>query len=250
MSLPSLDKRASFREFLFLLSAAALASVAAVGCATGSGATGSCEESSCTMYCQQQDYGWGECLEGACLCHYTPKGQDGGWHPWDHIDGSDECGGCPWGELCCNGSCISVESDPLNCGACNRACSEGEQCVNGWCLCGGVTSCAENIEKCCNGECVNILYDPTNCGDCGIECESETGPECAEGECVCPVIGEPNPTACEGTYEDMCCPRTFLASGGCVDLGNDREHCGSCGHSCDFLNGEICFGGQCVLGQE
>lgn len=224
-----------------------LLTVLAVGCARG-GAKSYCDSVSCQGHCQEIGYGWGECYQGACLCRYTPLGMDGGWHPWHYGDATDECGGCEEGTLCCGGACIEVEFDPNNCGICGRVCGDGEQCINGWCLCGGVTSCYEE-EKCCNDECVNILYDPTHCGDCGVECLDETGPDCFEGNCVCPVVGEPNPTACDGTYEDMCCPRTFLASGGCTDLGNDREHCGTCGHTCDFLNGETCFLGQCVLGQ-
>ncbi len=218
-----------------------------VGCAQGGTAGESCDDVTCQSYCQQAGYGQGECVEGACLCHYTPTGLDGGWHQWTR-DGADACGGCGDGEMCCDGICVGVLSNPTNCGFCGKTCAEGEQCVNGWCLCGGQSHCYEN-EKCCNGECVNILYDPTNCGDCGVECEQDIGPECVEGQCVCPVIGDPNPRPCAGTREDMCCPRTFLASGGCTDLDNDREHCGACEKSCDFANGEICFMGQCVLGQ-
>ncbi len=237
-------KRFSLHYSILLFSCISL-----VGCATGSGGSQSCIDAECNLYCTQQGYGWGECLQGACLCHYTPLGLDGGWHPWHRDDAGDSCGGCPWGRICCDGVCIPVEEDPMNCGACGRVCKDGEQCINGWCLCGGVTSCYEGVEKCCDGICVNILYDFTNCGDCGVQCEDDTGPECLEGHCVCPELGEPNPRVCAGTYEDMCCPRTFLASGGCKNLGNDRAHCGSCGHACDFFNGEICFMGGCVLGQ-
>ena len=207
-----------------------------------------CEPASCQSYCEETGYRAGECVQGACLCHYLPVGPDGAsWHPWQW-DGGDACGGCADGQACCGSVCKDILSDPLNCGRCGKVCGEGEECVNGWCTCGGHSPCYD-FEKCCDGECVNVLYDPTNCGDCGVECQPETGPECFEGECVCPEIGNANPRACAGTRDDMCCPRTFLASGGCVDLDNDREHCGACGHSCDTFNGEICFMGQCVLGQ-
>ncbi|MCD6498474.1 MAG: hypothetical protein J7M25_09280, partial [Deltaproteobacteria bacterium] len=218
------------------------------GCAQGGDRVENCSPSSCSDYCRQQNYGWGECVQEACLCHYSALGQDGGaWHPWN-LDGGDACGGCPEGQLCCGGVCKDVEFDPTNCGLCDRVCAEGEQCVHGWCKCGGTSTCYEH-EKCCDGQCVNLLFDPTNCGDCGVECKPETGPDCVEGQCVCPEVGNDHPRVCAGTNDDMCCPRRFLSSGGCVDLGFDREHCGSCSKSCDYFNGETCFSGQCVLGQ-
>jgi hypothetical protein len=215
-----------------------------VGCAAS--VQNECERQVCDSVCRNAGYAQGYCgIDQDCHCSYDVGGNNH-WNPWEVPDAGDACGGtCPTRQLCCEGSCKDVESDPQNCGLCGRVCGEGEQCVNGWCVCGDAGTCIEGSEKCCEGQCVNILYDPTNCGDCGVECQAETGPECLEGTCVCPNLTE-SPRACDGTYEDMCCERTFLAAGGCFNLGDDREHCGSCDNTCPVFEGSICLAGQCT----
>ena len=222
--------------FLLLLSAA--------GCAANTEME--CDLLTCEGLCRGAGYVTGSCLGSDCHCTYETPGNSN-WNPWQVPDAGDLCGGCSSGNMCCDGLCIGVESDPNNCGGCDRICPFGHQCANGWCRCGEHGPCIEGLERCCDGECVNVMYDPTHCGTCGNTCEPTTGPECIEGECVCPqpeVYGPPR--ACAGTYEDMCCDRTFLAMGGCFDLGNDREHCGSCENSCPVFEGSICILGACT----
>lgn len=205
-----------------------------------------CETRTCDAVCRNAGYVSGYCrVDRSCHCSYDIPG-NANWNPWDVPDGGDACGGaCTARQICCDGVCRDVEVDRDHCGLCDRRCAEGEQCVNGWCTCGTWGTCVEGLEKCCGDECVNIQYDPTNCGDCGVTCEADTGPECFEGHCVCPDLSD-SPRACAGTYEDMCCGRTFLAAGGCFDLGNDREHCASCDNSCPVFEGSICLLGQCT----
>jgi hypothetical protein len=37
-------------------------------------------------------------------------------------------------QTCCNGSCVLLMHDKLNCGACGKACAPGQQCSNGVCV--------------------------------------------------------------------------------------------------------------------
>ncbi|MFH2009620.1 MAG: hypothetical protein ABI333_23710 [bacterium] len=227
-----------------LLTYALLLSVTLAGCVDRLDA--SCDAQTCIELCLRAGYITGQCTDSECHCSYDNPGNSN-WNPWAIPDAGDVCGGCPAGTLCCDGSCIDIEADDNNCGLCGRVCPEGEHCLAGWCMCGSVSGCIEGSEKCCADECVNILYDPTNCGNCGVGCVLETGPECVDGACVCPQPPIYGPSrACDGTYEDMCCERTLLAMGGCFDLGNDREHCGSCEHSCAVFEGQICLLGECT----
>jgi hypothetical protein len=42
------------------------------------------------------------------------------------------CSSCAPGLADCGG-CVSLASDPQNCGACGRACLAGQSCQNGFC---------------------------------------------------------------------------------------------------------------------
>jgi len=206
----------------------------------------SCDLATCEGLCRGAGYVTGQCVDSDCHCSYDVPSNTN-WNPWAIPDGGDLCGGCPNGQLCCDGVCTEVEFNPDHCGVCGRTCPAGEVCANGWCMCGGVGGCIAGSEKCCADECVNILYDPGNCGDCGVACQVDTGPECVDGECVCPSPPIYGPSrACEGTYEDMCCERSLITMGGCFDLGNDREHCGACEISCATFEGQICLFGECT----
>lgn len=41
---------------------------------------------------------------------------------------------CPDNQTYCNGSCVNLNTDTENCGACNVVCDEDEFCVNGECV--------------------------------------------------------------------------------------------------------------------
>jgi hypothetical protein len=86
---------------------------------------------------------------------------------------------CPDGFTNCRGTCVILDADLNNCGACAVVCPAG------W--------------DCCSGTCTDPNTDPTNCGGCGVPCRvNET---CGGGECGCPVfLGRP----CRPGW--TCCP--------------------------------------------
>jgi len=47
--------------------------------------------------------------------------------------GFARCNPCPGGTLC-GGACVTLATDPSNCGACGRACGAGETCSGGTCV--------------------------------------------------------------------------------------------------------------------
>jgi hypothetical protein len=56
--------------------------------------------------------------------------------------------------------CVTLASDPQNCGACGVVCSN----------------------DCCKGSCTALNTDPSNCGSCGNVCGANT--VCRQGKCV------------------------------------------------------------------
>ncbi len=101
-------------------------------------------------------------------------------------------------------------------------------------LCGG-NECGPT-QLCCDDRCVDPLTDISACGRCGHTCEESE--ECLEGACAC--------TENDGQHqvcgdEALCCPVQ-----GCVPVGSNPLHCGSCGVSCGV--GETCEDGACVCG--
>jgi len=81
---------------------------------------------------------------------------------------------CPPGFTDCNGVCVDLLTDDLNCGRCGVACFPTERCLFGQCC--GVD------EVLCGNLCTNLLSDESNCGTCGFQCEP--GLECVLGVCT------------------------------------------------------------------
>ena len=123
----------------------------------------------------------------------TPEGTEPGETPGEKVSCSkgDACPNA--GELCCNGVCIDVTSNPHHCGKCDLKCSSGI-CSNRQCA----DSCTGNNKKACNGKCVDISSDKSNCGACGHAC----GPYmvCSDSACVC----QPDYLDCNGDMRDGC----------------------------------------------
>lgn len=131
---------------------------------------------------------------------------------------------CPNGEVFCNSQCVDTQTDPRNCGFCDKACQAGQVC--------------------CSGSCTDISSDSNNCGACGSTCQQGDG-TCCGGRC-CP---ERYGTCCNG----QCCPDPFFCCGSSCcsngELGGEPQACcnGSCqpqdeqhcGFSC-----QSCTGGQ------
>jgi hypothetical protein len=129
--------------------------------------------------------------------------------------------GCPSGQVDCGGVCTNTAIDPASCGACGKACAEGEVCSAGACAlaCGAGTTA-------CGGACVDTAIDPKHCGGCDTACAA--GEVCGAGACA---------TGCAGG--------TAACGGSCVDTKLDPKNCGACGKAC--AEGEVCSAGACAL---
>ena len=213
-----------------------------------------------------------ECVVGGsgnvCQCGTGPG------CPADESCGSSGmclCGdnpGCESDENCCGDDCLDLSDDEDNCGQCGNECGEDSTCTSGKC------TCATAAETACADGCFDLDEDEDNCGKCGNECAD--GATCNDGECDCPS----NQIACDGecvssTSNTNCgeCDNACNAGAGqtcqdpagsqprdcycfnnaleycpqegvCVDLDNDEQNCGTCGHAC---NGpaNVCRNGDC-----
>jgi Stigma-specific protein, Stig1 len=117
-------------------------------------------------------------------------GIDGGPIANGDTGGPDASDGCRAYEQQCNGVCIPVTDDPMNCGGCQVQCAPGE-------VCSGVTCasvCLPGLTG-CNGACVDLQNDSENCGACGVACP--TGEGCVAGACVA-AIGAGTSPLCAG----------------------------------------------------
>ncbi len=126
--------------------------------------------------------------------------------------------GCSTGLVSCSGACVDLQSDVLNCGACDSPCGGGTVCYAGGCLAGGCPAPTSD----CGGSCVDTSSDINNCGSCGHPCTG--GTTCSGGAC-----------ACSGG--------TTLCGTDCVDLATSTSNCGFCGMPCP--SGELCASGTC-----
>jgi len=114
---------------------------------------------------------------------------------------------------------VDQTTDRQNCGACGRACANGEICVDEDC----VLTCAGGFAD-CSDQCVDLMTDERHCGGCDQPCEPFE--RCTGG--ACRVVCRIDQTDCDGL---------------CVDLLVDRNHCGVCGRRC--RDGQFCIAGFC-----
>jgi len=187
---------------------------------------------------------------------------------------------------CCPGEpCADLNTHPLHCGGCGKACRPLEVCSTGKCACrgGGHDDICEPDAACCSDGCRNLKSDPKNCGACGFVCNP--GETCIDSQCRCGPAGlacRANQVCCASGCSDLksdprncnkcdrACPMgksckdglcegecamtcTFpkaCCSGMCADLANDPNNCGACGHECNKIFGfAICKAGICFTGQ-
>lgn len=177
---------------------------------------------------------------------------------------------CPPGQTRCDGVCVDLRTDAVNCGECGLPCASelgAGSCING--ICG----CLEGSTR-CNGICVVTDRDPLNCGRCGNACPS--GQNCFNGTCtngvqpcregeercgdLCFDIANDSRNCgrcgngCSGEREcrngscvgddTACAEGETRCSGACVNTTSDVFNCGACGQICEL--DEECLGGQCL----
>src|SRR5262249_4474060 len=130
---------------------------------------------------------------------------------------------CVKGEICCDGACRHVASDPHNCGACGHACPKGAACVNGQCQCRhGFVPCGDT--------CVSprsFATDPRNCGACGHDCtiSANDGGVGATAICVAGVCACPPGTGCSGDAVCHGIDQTVSTAGICCSYPQRAECC-------------------------
>lgn len=166
------------------------------------------------------------------------------------------CKGGACGISSCNAGFADCDGDPndcetdvtttASCGYCGNACqlaNASARCEDGTCR---IASCNAGFADCdgnaANGCETNLASDLANCGACGQRC---TQP--ANGESTC--IGGQCGVACNKflltlLFDD--CNRVL--DDGCeIDLMNDPQNCGFCGHACPAVpnSGPTCGLGLC-----
>jgi len=122
---------------------------------------------------------------------------------------------CPRGASDCNGHCVSLDSDPDNCGECGNDCGE-QSCAGGKC----VDECPAETAS-CGAACPDTQSDPAHCGGCFAKCPHLKA--CDNGECVCE-------------------PPFMTCGNACTDVTSDADHCGECDNACDS---GVCEDGVC-----
>ncbi len=137
-------------------------------------------------------------------------------------------------EQCCSDGCTDVDTDPENCGGCNRPCPMGDSCVSGQCTapmsCNGGPVCT-GVDQCCSSGCVNIDTDPANCGGCNRPCPPPG--TCVGGGCMV--------MSCQGQF---CPPGDKCCSTGCSNTATDPANCGGCNMPCK--PGQSCVDSMCT----
>ncbi len=146
---------------------------------------------------------------------------------------------CLAGDVCVSSGgtfqCVSLSTDPRNCGAIGNSCAEGESCSGGMCVCGASGGACGAGEACCGGACVDVTSDAMNCGACGNACGAN-GPSCVDGSCRCgssPACRPPTAGMfpAPGDLGESCCEDACVA--------NTDTNCG-CGVACDTADDETC----------
>ncbi|HVT10231.1 MAG TPA: hypothetical protein VHO67_22380 [Polyangia bacterium] len=154
----------------------------------------------------------------------------------------------------CGNKCVDFNSDPTNCGACNHDCTalpnvkpgaSGVECRAGACYV-PPSACAAGYGHCSSRPddgCESSLATSAHCGSCSLTCGGSTP--------ICSLQTQPTSClpSCGGSTPMLCGSQ-------CVNLTNDANNCGACGHSCASLPhvkpnatspAVQCVSGACVI---
>ena len=157
--------------------------------------------------------------------------------------GCNERRGCAPGEVCCTGSCVDVQADIANCGACERRCAVSNgvpACSAGVC---GLEACTAGFADCnrslADGCESDLQGDPARCGACDVSCPTPPGAgsiACGAGRCGFTCAA--GMADCDGDSRNGC-ERT---------VSSDPGNCGRCGNACPARAGASvprCTAGVC-----
>lgn len=189
-------------------------------------------------------------------------------------------GQCPEGMSLCSGTCVNLQTDPGNCGACGFSVPYQETCIQGK-FSGSVgannsepfpastatpspvptntsitgsasTSATASVpqgscrtgQKLCSGTCTDLQKDSRNCGSCGYICPS--GLTCQNSWCLEP--GSKGAGMSTGAPVPVsavlsCEHGDTLCGSSCVNIFTDKKNCGVCGRACGSQ--EICLNARC-----
>ena len=134
--------------------------------------------------------------------------------------------------------------DPEHCGACNKKCDPGVECMRltkGDVVCG----CRANETRCQTpgNECIDISTDPNHCGLCNHACPFvnlrgvHQVATCVSG--ICGTECEPGWADCNGNPADGCE----------TNVSHDGANCGACGNRCNSALGQPCVEGRCLTAE-
>ena len=192
------------------------------------------------------------CLDATAMMSLTSQGETF----LDNLNGAIYCGGAPTATPTPLPTSTPV---PTNTPGCVAACTAGQRCVNGTCVCDG-TSCPTG---CCSGA-TCMTPSTTSCGTngaacvaCGTGADSCTGgvckcgsgqacaagQQCVGGVCVC------NSTSCPSG----CCSGTICMTPSTTSCGTNGAACVACGTGADSCTGGVCkcgSGAACAPGQQ
>jgi hypothetical protein len=171
-------------------------------------------------------------------------------------------GSCSNGLSLCKGTCVDLQTDTGNCGACGFAVPVDQACRNGEFASLSATATTTpppsptasptpapskgpcpSGQNLCSGKCADLLADDGNCGRCGWDCPK--GQICQSGTCLPPEL-TPVSTATGGvtvTQEASCSRGQIVCNSSCVDILTNTKNCGVCGRSCKSQ--ETCLNGRC-----
>jgi hypothetical protein len=135
----------------------------------------------------------------------------------------------------CGGGCVQLQTDPMNCGSCGRACAANDLCSAGACVPAG---CPAGFADCdATGDCeTNVVSDTRHCGSCGNACSMANGnPLCMAGQCG--II-------CWNGYANC----DLNAANGCETSLGEVANCGACGRPCYAPHATVqCACGTCTI---
>jgi hypothetical protein len=134
-------------------------------------------------------------------------------------------------------------SNVNNCGACGVVCAPVNRgtpaCTGGVCVIGSCTAGFADCNNTYSDGCeTNTANDVNNCGACNNKCVAPNATTTCSGG-LCAIAGCNSGFAnCNGSYADGCE----------INVSNNVNNCGTCGHVCFVQNGTpACASGTCVV---